>query len=170
MLGDLVVVRHDDDAGQSDDDPPPSLVLGGVAMKAIAQFHVAGRRCLAGVADSAAAYVIGPEAGAPTDLRGRTPASVTLDGTSFDLWQLPEWLVGGSTVLHLVLAARDGRPVTRNAHRQLLAVLHVEHGGAPVVPLSTGTYGGDRLLQCTAEFRGQITGLTMDVDHAGYGA
>lgn len=166
LLRDLVVVRDDDGASQFDDDRPPDLVSGGVAVKAMAQFRVASRRCLAGVADASTAYPIGHHAGARTDLRGRAPAAVTLGGASFDLWQLPEWQVDTRTVLHLVLVARGDQPVSRESHRQLLAALHVEHDGAQVLPVSMGTYGGDRLIQCTAEFRGQITGLRAFIDEA----
>lgn len=162
LLRDLVVVRHDD-ASPSDDARSPGLVLGGVVLLAMADFHVAGKRCLAGVADPATAHPIGPEAGAGTDFRGRAPTAVTLGGASFDLWQLPEWHVDDSTVLHLVLTARDGRPVTRDTHRALLAGLQIEHDGAQVLPVSMGTYGGNTLIQCTAEVREPLVGLTARV-------
>ena len=163
LLQDLVVVR-DEDAQQVDDEQPPDLVLGGVTVKAMAQFRVSDQRCRSGVADAAAAYLTGVEAGAPTDLRGHAPAAVQLGGAWFDLWQLPEWPVGTWTVLHLVLVAKGCEPVPREAHRQVLGALHVEHGDGPVRPVSMGTFGGNGLMQCTAQFRGPIKGLRATID------
>lgn len=48
LLPGLVVLREVD-AEQFDDEQRPDLVLGGLAMTAMAQFEVAGRRCLAGL-------------------------------------------------------------------------------------------------------------------------
>lgn len=83
---------------------------------------------------------------------------MTLGGASFDLWQLPEWWVDSRTVLHLVLAARDHQPAPRESHRQLLAALHVERGGAQVPPVWTGTYSGDRLIQRRRSSAGKSPG------------
>lgn len=54
LLRDLVVVREVD-AQQFDDDQRLNLVLGGLTMKAMAQFRVADWRCRAGVADAVTA-------------------------------------------------------------------------------------------------------------------
>lgn len=170
LLRDLVVVREVD-AQQFDDEQRPDLVLGGLTMKAMAQFRVAGWRCRAGVADAATASPVGSQAGAPTNLRGHAPAVVKLGGVPFDLWQLPEWWVDDAwTVLHLILVP-DGRElVSREAHRELLGALHVEPGDAHVLPVSFGTFGGGGLIQCTAEFSGQLTGLRATIDQVDRGA
>jgi hypothetical protein len=164
LLRDLVVVRDDDTTVEFDDERPPDAVLGGVAAKAMAQFRVADRRCLIAVADFATARPIGPEAGPGLDLRGHVPSRVTLGGTSFDLWQLPEWHVATQTVLHLVLETRGELLNKRESHRLLLGALQVEQGGVPVLPVSMGTFGGDRLIQCTAVFRGHVTELKATLD------
>ncbi|MBC9732417.1 hypothetical protein [Nocardioides marmotae] len=165
LLGDLVVVRDDDEVVPFDDERPPDTVLGGVPAKAVAQFRVADRRCLAGVAGGAAAETVGPQAGPGRDLRGHVPDRVTLGATSFDLWQLPEWHVAGQTVLHLVLVARGELLDKREAHRLLLGTLDVERDGVHVLPESMGTFGGEGLIQCAAQFRGHLTGLTVTVGH-----
>ena len=166
LLPDLVVLR-DVDAEQFDDEQRPALVLGGLTMKALAQFRVAGQRCRAGVADSSPASPVSSQVGAPTDLSGQAPATVKLGGVLFDVWQLPEWWVGGaSTVLHLVLISDNPKSVSPEAHRELLGGLDIQHGAAHVLPVSVGTFGGDGLIQCTAEFGGQLTGLRATIEQA----
>ncbi|MDN4161115.1 hypothetical protein [Nocardioides abyssi] len=169
LLQDLVVVRNDDDMAQFDDERPPELLLGGVIAKAMAQFRVGDKRCLIGVADLAAVHPIGPQAGPGNDLRGRVPIRVTLGETSFDLWQLPEWHVSSRTVLHLLLVAEGEMTNKRESHRLLLGALQVEQGGDQVLPVSMGTFGGDRLIQCAAEFPGDMMGLKVTIDQAALG-
>jgi hypothetical protein len=170
LLPDLVVLR-DVDAKQFDDEQRPDLVLGGLTMKALAQFRVADRRCRAGIADSAPAFPIVSQVGAPTDLRGRAATAVKLGGVPFEMWQLPEWWVGdASTILHLVLVSDQYKSVSREAHRELLGGLHIQHGDAPVLPVSMGTFGGDGLIQCMAEFGGQLTGLRATIEQVDHEA
>ncbi|MFC7496187.1 MULTISPECIES: hypothetical protein [unclassified Nocardioides] len=163
LLPDLVVVR-DHEAGNIDANRPRDLVLGGVALSDLAEFQVGHRHCRAGVSDSATADSVGPEAGSRTDLRPNAPATVTLDGASFDLWQLPEWWVGSRTVLHLVLLQADARPVDyQQVPRLLIRALRFEKDGVTVAPNEMAAFGGGRVLQCTAEFDGQVAGLSAVV-------
>jgi hypothetical protein len=62
------------------------------------------------------------------------------------------------------LVSGQHKSVSREAHRELLVGLHIQHGDAPILPVSMGTFGGDGLIQCTAEFGGQLTGLRATIE------
>lgn len=79
------------------------------------------------------------------------------------IWRLPEWHVGDSTVVHLVLVTRDGADVPRAVHRDVLGRLQVEYRGSVLPYAGGGSFGGGPLVQVAVGLPGRLSDLEVSL-------
>lgn len=160
LLGDLMLLRDAVEVGPTTIGESSGLRMAGVDLRSLATFDLGGHACRSGLAEAGEVVAV---SGQPAPAALSAPVDVVLAGTPVSVWRVPDWQVGDWTVVHLVLVARDGSEMPLAVHRELTGVLEIERDGASRVPLGGGTFGGDRVVQCTAEVPGGWSRLEVSL-------
>jgi len=158
LLGDQLVLREldgaDRDAVADGEGASSALRMGGVPVRSLTTFSLAGHACRSGVADASGTSVPG---------RSLQSADVEVAGRPVSIWRLPEWHVGDWTVVHLVVVAADGVELPREVHRELLGRLQVEHRGIVLPYVGGGSSGGGPVVQVAVELPGVLSDVEVSL-------